>query len=139
MIHPLIHLGFGLEFNQPAIVAQALAQAAVHDEWMGRELFLPAEKLAGGIGKPGKKTLLQLLGEMQQDQELKNSVRWSDTNKFRDGILVRAPEQMMHYASQYTVSEEQVPERLADMINTVGKFKYSPFIYSACMPVGSGF
>lgn len=102
-------------------MAQALAQAAVHDEWMGRDLFLPAEKLAGGIGKPGKKTLLQLLGEVQQDQDLKNSVRWSDTNKFRDGILARAPQQMMHYAAQYTVSQEQVPERLADMINTVGK------------------
>ena len=28
-LHPLIHLGFGIEFEQPAIVAEALAQAAV--------------------------------------------------------------------------------------------------------------
>lgn len=28
-LHPLIHLGFGVEFDQPAIVAEALAQAAV--------------------------------------------------------------------------------------------------------------
>ncbi|KAI1982359.1 hypothetical protein LOZ55_000136 [Ophidiomyces ophidiicola] len=31
LLHPFIHLGFGLEFKQPAIVAQALAQAAVHE------------------------------------------------------------------------------------------------------------
>ncbi|KAJ5280315.1 hypothetical protein N7478_005687 [Penicillium angulare] len=119
LIHPLIHLGFGLEFNQPAIVAQGLAQAAVHEEWMGRQFFLPAEELAGGIGKPGKKTLLQLLNEIQSDQALKSSVRWSDVNKIRDGILVRAPQQMLDYAAQYSVSKDQVPHRLADMINTV--------------------
>jgi hypothetical protein len=30
-LHPIIHLGFGVEFRQPAIIAEALAQAAVHD------------------------------------------------------------------------------------------------------------
>ncbi|KAJ5947597.1 hypothetical protein N7466_000612 [Penicillium verhagenii] len=119
LVHPLIHLGFGLEFNQPAIVAQALAQAAVHDDWMGREYFLPAEKMAGEIGKPGQKSLLQLLNEIQRDNTLKSSVKFSDSNKFRDGVLHRAPKEMLQYAAQYTVSEEQIPERVADMINTV--------------------
>jgi hypothetical protein len=124
LIHPLIHLGFGLEFNQPAIVAQALAQAAVHDDWIGREFFLPAEKLADGIGKPGKKSLLQLLNEIRADRGLVESVQWSDSNKIRDGVLSRAPEAMLKYAAQFTVSEDQVQERLADMINTVGEFAF---------------
>ena len=34
-LHPIIHLGFGVEFKQPAIIAEALAQAAVHDNWIG--------------------------------------------------------------------------------------------------------
>lgn len=34
-LHPMIHLGFGVEFQQPAIIAEALAQAAVHDNWIG--------------------------------------------------------------------------------------------------------
>jgi hypothetical protein len=121
LIHPLIHLGFGLEFNQPAIVAQGLAQAAVHDDWIGREFFLPAEKIAGGIGKPGQKSLLQLLNELRADTALVESVRWGDANKIRDGVLTRAPGEMLKYAAQFTVSEEQVEERLADMINTVGQ------------------
>ncbi|KAJ5176839.1 uncharacterized protein N7482_002716 [Penicillium canariense] len=119
LIHPLIHLGFGLEFNQPAIVAQALAQAAVHDDWMGRDFFLPAEKLAEGIGKPGKKSLLQLLDEIRKDNTLAHSAKYTDTNKIRDGVLHRAPQEMLKYAAQYTVSEDQVEERLADMINNV--------------------
>ncbi|KAJ5795205.1 hypothetical protein N7457_001804 [Penicillium paradoxum] len=119
LVHPLIQLGFGIEFNQPAIVAQGLAQTAVHDDWLGRQFFLSAEKMAGGIGKPGQKSLFQLLNEIRNDKDLVESVRWSDVNKIRDGVLHRAPEQMLKYASQFTVSEDQVEERLADMINTV--------------------
>ncbi|KAJ5379482.1 hypothetical protein N7509_012601 [Penicillium cosmopolitanum] len=119
LVHPLIHLGFGLEFNQPAIVAQALAQAAVHDDWIGREYFLPAEKLAGGIGKRGEKSLLQLLNEIRADEKLAHSTKFTDGNKIREGPLSRAGDEMLKYAAQYTVSEDQIQERIADMINTV--------------------
>lgn len=119
LIHPLIHLGFGLEYNQPAIVAQALAQAAVHDDWMGREYFVPAERLAGGIGKRGQKSMLELLNEIRADKKLANSTKWSDGNKILEGPLSRAGDEMLKYASQYTVSEDQIQDRIADMINTV--------------------
>ncbi|KAJ5689285.1 hypothetical protein N7462_003677 [Penicillium macrosclerotiorum] len=119
LLHPLIHLGFGLEFNQPAIVAQALAQAAVHDDWLGRTFFLPAEQMAGGIGKPGPKSILQLLSDIRQDKTLVQSAQWRDVNKIRDGVLHRAPQEMLGYAAQYTVSVDHVQERLADMINAV--------------------
>lgn len=89
---------------------------------MGPVFFLPAEKLAGGIGKPGKKSLLQLLNEVRENKALKESVRWSDKNKIRDGVLSRAPDEMLKIAAEYTVSEDQVEERLADMINNVGEF-----------------
>ncbi|KAJ5381455.1 Oxidoreductase ptaJ [Penicillium cataractarum] len=124
LLHPLIHLGFGLEFNQPAIVAQALAQAAVHDNSLGRDFFLPAEKLAGGNGKPGNKSLGQLLEEIRNDETLSRSARNTDVNKIRDGVFHRAPQEMRKYAAQYTVSEDQVEERLAEMINNVGEFEF---------------
>ncbi len=121
LIHPLIHLGFGLEFNQPAIVAQALAQAAVHEDQLGRDFFLPAEKMASGTGKPGTKTLGQLLDEIRKDETLSRSVKFTDVVKIRDGVLRRAPQEMLKYAAQYTVSEHQLEERLAEMINNVGE------------------
>lgn len=122
LIHPLIHLGFGLEYNQPAIIAQALAQAAVHDDWIGPEYFVPAEKLAGGIGKRGSKSLLQILNEIRADKKLAQSTKFSDGNKIREGPLYRARDEMLNYASQYTVSEDQIDERIADMINTVSYY-----------------
>lgn len=119
-LHPLIHLGFGLEFNQPAIVAEALAQTAIHDAWIGT-LFFAAEKAAGGSGNPGTKSYVQLLDEIHADEKLSTAPHWSDGNKIRDGILKRAPDEMVKYASQYKVSLDQLDEKLPEMVNGVGK------------------
>lgn len=123
LLHPLIHLGFGLEFDQPAIVAEALAQTAVHEDWIGRLYLLPVEKAAGGIGKPGKKTMLQILNEIRADKKLAGSVKWEDGNKIRDGVLKRAPDEMIKYAAQVSVSAEQMEEKLAELLNLVGKYR----------------
>lgn len=112
-------------------MAQALAQAAVHDNSLGRDFFLPAEKMAGGIGKPGNKSLRQLLEEIRKDETLSRSARNTDVNKIRDGVLHRAPQEMRKYAAQYTVSEDQVEERLADMINNVGEFDFALVLVGA--------
>ncbi|KAI2793918.1 Oxidoreductase ptaJ [Penicillium oxalicum] len=117
LVHPLIHLGFGLEFNQPAIVAEALAQAAVHDDKLGYDFFLSAEKKAGAVGKASSKSLIQLLNEILENEALATSAQFGDKNKITDGVLRRASQEMLHVASQYTVSEDQVDEKLAEMIN----------------------
>lgn len=101
-------------------MAEALAQAAIHDSWVG-SLFLPAEKAAGGPGKAGTKSYVQLLDEIHADQKLSTAAHWADGNKIRDGILKRAPDEMIKYASQYKVSVDQLDEKLAEMVNGVGK------------------
>jgi hypothetical protein len=121
-LHPLIHLGFGIEFNQPAIIAEGLAQAAVHSTWI-RPLFLESERTARESSNPSK-TLVQLLQEIQADKELVSAPQFEDANKIRDGILKRAPNQMLKYASQYSVKEEQLEEKTAEMINFAGKVKF---------------
>lgn len=102
-------------------MAQALAQAAVHEDKLGRDFFLPAEKIASGTEKPGRKSLGQLLNEIRKDETLSRSVKFTDAVKIRDGVLRRAPQEMLKYAAQYTVSEHQLEERLAEMINNVGE------------------
>ncbi|RAH48453.1 questin oxidase family protein [Aspergillus brunneoviolaceus CBS 621.78] len=119
LIHPFIHLGFGLEFEQPAIVAEALAQTAIHEDWTGPLFFWPAEERAGGVGRRGEKGLLAILEAMRRDETLARSVQWEDGNKMHDGVLSRAGEAMLAYAAEYSVSAEQLEERTAEMINTV--------------------
>ncbi|KAF3479537.1 HypA [Arthroderma uncinatum] len=111
----MIHLGFGIEFNQPAIVAQALAQTATHDNKL-QAYFQPVERMANDAGKSGK-TLVQLQDELRNDPDIKGSVLWADTNKIFDGVMYRAPEKMIKYASQFTVGPDEIEEKLAELIN----------------------
>lgn len=120
-LHPIIHLGFGIEFQQPAIIAEALAQAAVHDNWMA-PLFFGCEKAAKeSSDKDGsKKTIVQILEECKKDEKLSKAAHFKDGNKIREGILKRAPEEMIKYATQYTVKEGELEEKTAEMINAAG-------------------
>lgn len=121
-LHPIIHLGFGIEFQQPAIMAEALAQAAVHDNWM-KPLFMGCEKAAEaikGMGRP-KKTIVQLLEEAKNNEKLRTAAHWEDGNKIREGILKRAPDEMIKLASQYAIEEEELEEKTAEMINAAGE------------------
>lgn len=44
-VHPFIHLGYAIEFNLAPILAEALAQAAAHERWIG-DYLVEAEKAA---------------------------------------------------------------------------------------------
>ena len=120
-LHPIIHLGFGIEFQQPAIIAEALAQAAVHDNWIA-SLFFGCERAAKESRSKDepRKTIVQILEECRKDDKLSKAAHWDDGNKVRDGIIKRAPEEMIKYAMQYTVKEGELEEKTAEMINAVG-------------------
>jgi hypothetical protein len=117
-LHPLIHLGFGIEFNQPAIIAEALAQACIHENWTGTKYLLVAERAAKSQATPSNKTIPELLDEIRADKKLSTAADWDDPNKIRDGILVRAPDEMIKYATQWTVSPENLEQKTVEMINS---------------------
>lgn len=120
-LHPLIHLGFGVEFEQPAIIAEALAQAAAHNAWIGK-LLLGAEKAAAESKEQrNEKTIVELLQEIRGNEKLKNAALWSDGNKIRDGIMARAPQEILDIAKQFRVKEEDLERRTAEMIDAAGK------------------
>lgn len=125
--HPIIHLGFGIEFHQPAIIAEALAQAAIHGNWPGKFL-LGAEKEArhtynSDSGSPSR-PLVQLIHETRGTEKIRKAPHLSDGNKVRDGILGRAAEEMTSIAAQWRVKPEQkdVEYKTAEMINTDAYF-----------------
>ncbi len=118
-LHPIIHLGFGVEFKQPAVIAEALAQAAVHDNWIGK-LLLPAEVKAKE--KNSEKSLFDLIKEIQTNEKIVNAPQWEDGNKVRDGLLVRAPDEMINLASQWQVKAEDLEKETAEMIMAAAFF-----------------
>ncbi|KAK3072515.1 hypothetical protein LTR53_006651 [Teratosphaeriaceae sp. CCFEE 6253] len=120
-LHPIIHLGFGLEFGQPAIVAEALAQAAVHTPYMSK-FFLPTEKAAEASSGEPSKSIVELLDEIHADREIREAPRWSDGNKIRDGIMARAGERMVSYASQFHVKTDELARKTAEMTNAAAYY-----------------
>ncbi|ETI24533.1 hypothetical protein G647_03902 [Cladophialophora carrionii CBS 160.54] len=118
-LHPLIHLGFGVEFKQPAIIVEALAQACIHDGWTGT--FLHSAEDAAKSTKSSK-SLVQLINEARANDKLRESAHWGDGNKLRDGVFVRAPNEMIALASQWHVKPDELEQKTAEMINAAVYF-----------------
>ncbi|KAI0121119.1 hypothetical protein BJ170DRAFT_644932 [Xylariales sp. AK1849] len=125
--HPIIHLGLGVEFRQPVIVAEALAQAASHDDSHIGRLFRSAESEASSMypqrGTP--KPMLALLHEARADEAIRAAPQWTDFGfKMRDGIVGRALEPVSSLAAQFRIrpDEEELKRRTAEMINVCAFF-----------------
>jgi hypothetical protein len=118
-LHPLIQLMYGLEWAQPAIIAEGLAQACVHGNDLAPAL-LEAERRANeqSDGKTAGPSIVSLLEEVRADEKLVASPRMSDSNKVRDGVLKRAREEMLGIASKVKVLPAELDERTVEMFNT---------------------
>lgn len=117
LLHPIIHLGFGIEFKQPAIVAEALAQAAIHSKWLD-QFFFEVEKMVKQNQYPSD-NLVNILDKIRADEKLRSAAHFG--NVIREVVLGPAKEEMIKYASQWRVDPDQLGEANAEMINAAGK------------------
>lgn len=120
LVHPIIHLGFAIEFQQPAIVAQALAQASVHQDYLADAFYKPATVAAQSHHT--SKSLVEIMDEMRTNQAIRDAAIHGDTDVFENGILSRASEEVIKYCSQWSVSEDQIDDKLVEMINTASEY-----------------
>lgn len=114
-LHPLIQLMCGIEWAQPAIVAQALAQAALHGDRL--KGFLHASDAAVRQSAEKTPSLIELLEEVQADRELASAVRYEDQNKVYDGVLGRASDAALKIVSKVRVGPDELEERTAEMFH----------------------
>lgn len=118
--HPFIHLGFGIEFELPGIVAEGLAQAASHNPTHLAAFFQRAEALAAKMEAEPRAPLVELYHEMRTNHTIATAARVSDGPwRVRDGVLGRAREEMARLAAQFRVkpTEEDVERATAEMIS----------------------
>lgn len=120
-LHPIIHLGFGIEFQQPAIMAEGLAMAAVHDRWM-KPLFIAAEELASKTPDAPSKTLVELLEEVRAKPQLREAAGSTNNNRIREGILAKEAQTMVDIVAQYRVRPDELNEKNAEMTNVSAYF-----------------
>lgn len=120
--HPVIHLGLGVEFQQPALVAEALAQAAAHDDSHIGRLFAAAEA-AAAIAYPEARPppLAALLADVRASDAVRTAPRWADYgHKMRDGVVGRAGDAMAALAARFRIphDERALAARTAEMAST---------------------
>ncbi|KAI9652027.1 MAG: hypothetical protein M1831_007268 [Alyxoria varia] len=135
--HPLIHLGFGIEFDQPLLIAEALGETAIHENTL-----LPLLK---GVEHPRyssnpassgpENSQFAILEDIQKDSRLKSSVRFNDPFKFR-AMFERALEEMVGHARRVQVglSEKELKVERAEMMNFCAYFTAASAQHSTHAP-----
>jgi len=69
---------------------------------------------------------MQLLKDIQGDEKLKASTHWPDPNKIRDGILARAPKEMIRHASQFFIKDaSEIDKQTAAMMHLVAYYTFA--------------
>ena len=119
MYHPLIHLGLGIEFEQPGIIAEALAQAASHPDGHINKLLLGSETVANTQDIPERpKSLMELVEEVRSKKTIYEALRFEDHwNRMSDGIMDRASGEFAPIAAQFRIRPEDLERRTAEMIS----------------------
>ncbi|KAF9348146.1 hypothetical protein BGX26_000419 [Mortierella sp. AD094] len=94
--HPLIHLGYGVDFGIDAIVAEGLAMMAVTSMMMAPFVVAPATMVEKATTKivhqlsisesSSPNTIVDILSAIREDHELDNVTSYPDSNKTTDVV-----------------------------------------------------
>ncbi|KAA8648080.1 hypothetical protein EYZ11_007063 [Aspergillus tanneri] len=120
--HSIIHLGLGVEFEQPSIIAEALAQAAAHDSFDTDWFFHTVEKKADRLEESTESPpLWELLGHARKSDALARAAQtegFIGTMKMKRCVFVApAGEEITSLAAQFRVTEQTLELRTAEMIS----------------------
>lgn len=121
-LHPIIHLGFGVEFEQPAIVAEALAQAAIHPQRASS--FLQYTQQLDATKSPWtlRNSLRDLFVEARRNEHISKATCWSAGSYDRNrDFWSELPPAFVELAGSYKLDPAMSPEdfhmRTAEFIN----------------------
>jgi len=109
--HPVIHLGYGLEFGIPFVVAEALASIAVHENRMAPlitdDFWTPSDK---------PQNISDIIDDVSHDHRFDGIVKFTDDFKLGK-LLSKNPEAVREYAKRWEVkeTEEDVNEKLKEL------------------------
>ncbi|KAI1505859.1 HypA protein [Biscogniauxia marginata] len=114
-VHPLIQLMYGVEWQQPAMVAMGLAQAAIHHDDL-RNFMFTAEEAEESASTPMPR-ITNLLDAVREDKKVATAARLVDPNKIQGGVLARAWDETIKIVGQVKVNPDELEERTVEMYN----------------------
>ena len=133
-VHGLIHLNFAVEFKQPLLLAEAFAQACVHNDTWYTEYLTAAEAMAATSTESplplsacfdlerADPVVSSSSSYYYHSQRRPSSGKWAaDVEQARDGILVKAKSEICRIAARYRVDPNDLDRATAELINTAGE------------------
>nr|POF02472.1 questin oxidase [Quercus suber] len=115
--HPIIHLGFGIEFDQPCIVAEGLAHAATHDPADIETFFVRSEQIARS-GSVRSRSLVELYSQVRENKKIQTAAKMQQGPvRVRDGVMACALEEIATVAAQFQVTPEDLELRTVEMVS----------------------
>ncbi|KAB2572112.1 Questin oxidase [Lasiodiplodia theobromae] len=121
--HPIIHLGLGVEFAQPSIVAEALAQAAAHDSFDTDYFFQTAEQRAQDpdvdASIDADRSLVDILADFAANDAVRRAGRTEGLigTKKMQAMLKQAGPELTSLAARFRVTAETLERRTAEMMS----------------------
>ncbi|KAF1349189.1 hypothetical protein BDV97DRAFT_297171 [Delphinella strobiligena] len=115
--HPLIHVGFGIEFEQPSIVAEGLAHCATHDSANIKKFFAKAEQLASSESV-SPKPLVELYKQVRDTEKIKSAAKMMQGPvRVRDGVVAGALDEIAAVAAQFQVPSDGLRRGIVEMMS----------------------
>lgn len=115
--HPIISVGFGVEFEQPSLVAEGLAHCATHDPADIGTFFAKAEQLAHS-GSVSSKPLLDLYKQVRETEKIKSAAKMTQGPvRVRDGVMAVAQDEIAAVASQFQVAPNDLERGIFEMMS----------------------
>lgn len=107
---------YGIEWDQPAMVAMGLAQACVHDNKIGKFL-LESEEVSKSISTP-MPSIASLLDAAKSNKKLASVAKKDIRNNTFKSVFAKAWDEMVEVAGRVKVKPEELDERTAEMYHT---------------------
>jgi hypothetical protein len=89
-------------------------------------IFVNSEQLASGLRQPDQKTLRHLMEEVRIDEVLTRSIEGPYVGDRSKNIADNAMSQIVKYTSQYSISDDQLEDRVNEMVDTCSKLLPAP-------------
>ena len=132
-----MHIGMALEFKQPKILAEGLAQSCVHHDYWYNEFISATERVGASPEAESALPLSDCVDLCRADPVVRrsSSVDYHQTFEevetgpkmvmrvefIKDGVLANAWDEMVAIASRYRVDPNDLDRATAELMNTIGR------------------
>jgi hypothetical protein len=127
VIHPFIHIGYGLEYDIPTLIAEGLAMCACTSDYQGK-IYSCKENISSGSSKNPR----QIFDEISNDKEFANLTRYEDEDRIQDFLKRGGDKALAKYTSQWNVNpdKDDLQNKLKEL------FEITALCYGSLTPKG---